>query len=77
MKNFNYIHFLQDLACEQKFEVSYINIEEKSLSGKFQCLVQMKTEPLAVCYGIGSTSKEAQADAAHNALEYLKLMTRK
>lgn len=45
--------------------------------GKFQCLVQLSTLPVAVCYGCGVTSKDAQASAAQNALEYLKIMTKK
>lgn len=47
------------------------------LPGKFQCLVQLSTLPVAVCYGCGATSKDAQASAAQNALEYLKIMTKK
>jgi RISC-loading complex subunit TARBP2 len=39
--------------------------------------VQLSTLPVAVCYGSGSSSKEAQASAAQNALEYLKIMTKK
>lgn len=46
-------------------------------TGKFQCLVQLSTLPVAVCYGCGVTSKDAQASAAQNALEYLKIMTKK
>ena len=45
--------------------------------GLYQCLVQLSTMPVAVCYGAGTTMKEAQSNAAHNALEYLKLMTKK
>jgi RISC-loading complex subunit TARBP2 len=39
--------------------------------------VQLSTLPVAVCYGSGNSSKEAQASAAQNALEYLKIMTKK
>jgi len=46
-------------------------------TGKSQCLVQLSTLPVAVCYGSGTSSKEAQASAAQNALEYLKIMTKK
>ncbi|KAJ4430993.1 hypothetical protein ANN_19586 [Periplaneta americana] len=75
--NFNFVQFLQEIASEQQFEVTYVDIEEKSITGKSQCLVQLSTLPVAVCYGSGNSSKEAQASAAQNALEYLKIMTKK
>ncbi|XP_014211571.1 interferon-inducible double-stranded RNA-dependent protein kinase activator A homolog [Copidosoma floridanum] len=73
----NLVQFLQEIASEQQFEVTYVDIEEKSINGKCQCLVQLSTLPVAVCYGSGLTSKDAQAFAAQNALEYLKIMTKK
>lgn len=76
-KDFNFVQFLQEIASEQTFEVTYVDIEEKSISGKWQCLVQLSTLPVAVCYGAGTSSKDAQAGAAQNALEYLKIMTKK
>ncbi|XP_075237127.1 protein Loquacious-like isoform X4 [Lycorma delicatula] len=75
--NFNFVQFLQEIATEQQFEVTYVDIEEKSITGKCQCLVQLSTLPVAVCHGSGNNSKEAQSVAAHNALEYLKIMTKK
>ena len=33
--------------------------------------------PVAVCHGIGKTKDEARGQAAHNALQYLKIMTKK
>ncbi|KAJ8981622.1 hypothetical protein NQ317_000850, partial [Molorchus minor] len=77
VKDFNFVQFLQDIATEQQFEVTYVDIEEKTLNGHSQCLVQLSTLPVAVCYGTSKTSKEAQASAAHHALEYLKIMTKK
>lgn len=76
-KDFNFVQFLQEIASEQSFEVTYVDIEEKSMTGRSQCLVQLSTLPVAVCYGSGITSKDAQSSAAHNALEYLKIMTKK
>lgn len=76
-KDFNFVQFLQDIATEQNFEITYVEIEEKSLGGRCQCLVQLSTLPVAVCFGTGLTPKEAQASAAHHALEYLKIMTKK
>lgn len=68
--------FLQDIAAEQKFEVTYVDIEEKSYSGQYQCLVQLSTLPVAVCQGSGNTIDIAKMSAARNALEYLKIMTK-
>ncbi|XP_013144021.1 PREDICTED: interferon-inducible double-stranded RNA-dependent protein kinase activator A-like isoform X1 [Papilio polytes] len=76
-KDFNFVQFLQEIASEQAFEVTYVDIEEKSMTGRSQCLVQLSTLPVAVCYGSGLTSKDAQSSAAQNALEYLKIMTKK
>lgn len=77
VKDFNYVQFLQEIALEQQFEATYVDIEEKSITGQTQCLLQLSTLPVAVCYGSGPTSKDAQSRAAQNALEYLKLMTKK
>lgn len=76
-EDINFVQMLQEIAVEQQFEVTYIDIEEKSLTGKFQCLAQLSTMPVAVCMGAGSTSKDAQNVAALNALQYLKIMTKK
>ncbi|CAG9865363.1 unnamed protein product [Phyllotreta striolata] len=76
-KDFNFVQFLHEIATEQGFEVTYVDIEEKSLSGRHQCLVQLSTLPVAVCCGVGKSPKEAKASAAHHALEYLKIMTKK
>ncbi|XP_012550852.2 loquacious isoform X3 [Bombyx mori] len=76
-KDFNFVQFLQEIASEQSFEVTYVDIEEKSMTGLCQCLVQLSTLPVAVCHGAGLTSKDAQSSAAQNALEYLKIMTKK
>lgn len=72
----NYVQFLHEIATEQQFEVTYVDIEERTHSGRFQCLVQLSTLPVAVCQGSGISSKDAQSNAAHNALDYLKIMTK-
>ena len=74
--NINYIQFLQEIAAEQQFEVTYVDIDEKTIYGHYQCLVQLSTLPVAVCQGCGKNSKDAQTSAARNALEYLKIMTK-
>ncbi|XP_035688430.1 RISC-loading complex subunit tarbp2-like [Branchiostoma floridae] len=81
--NSNYCQLLQELAEEQNFEVEYLDIagmfaaEELSASSLHQCLVQLTTQPVTVCHGQGHTRDEAHAHAAHNALQYLKLMVRR
>lgn len=72
----NFVQFLQEIASEQQFEVTFVDIEEKTYSGKFQCLVQLSTLPVAVCQGCGNNQTTAQTSAARNALEYLKIMTK-
>ncbi|XP_059099463.1 RISC-loading complex subunit TARBP2-like [Tigriopus californicus] len=69
------IELLTEIADEYEFTVTFIDIDEKSKDDKFHCLVQMSTVPVAVCYGIGETPTEAQANCAFNGLEYLRIMT--
>ena len=69
--------YLQDIGDEQEFTITYVDVEEKSKSDKFHCFVQLATNPVAVCFGIGEKSAEdARYDAARNALEYLRIMTK-
>ena len=48
--------------------------EERSLSGLCQCLVELSTQPITVCHGFAPNVDAARANAAHNALQYLKIM---
>lgn len=48
--------------------------EERSLSGLCQCLVELSTQPITVCHGFAPSTDAARANAAHNALQYLKIM---
>ncbi|XP_055548279.1 interferon-inducible double-stranded RNA-dependent protein kinase activator A homolog isoform X2 [Wyeomyia smithii] len=75
-RSVDFVQMLHDIATEQRFEVTYVDIDEKSLSGRYQCLVQLSTLPVAVCHGTGATAKDAQSAAARNSLEYLKIMTK-
>ncbi|XP_071153772.1 protein Loquacious-like [Mytilus edulis] len=70
----NYCQMLQEIAEAQRFEVNYLDIEETSHSGLRQCLVQLSTLPVAVLHGSGQNIYDAHAHAAHNALQYLRLM---
>ncbi|XP_028654338.1 RISC-loading complex subunit tarbp2 isoform X1 [Erpetoichthys calabaricus] len=74
MPNSNFCSLLNDLSEEQRFDISYLDIEERSLSGLCQCLVELSTQPITVCHGFAPTKDAARANAAHNALQYLKIM---
>ena len=68
--------YLKEIAAEQGFKVTYIDVEEKSKSGKYHCFIQATTDPVTVCFGVGEQSAEdAHMDAARNTLEYLRIMT--
>merc|ERR1719391_479833 len=71
------VKFLAKIAKEQRFDVTYVEIEEVSKKGAYQCLVQLSTVPVAVCFGKGETTEAARVGAAENALDYLKIMTKK
>ncbi|XP_035915091.1 interferon-inducible double-stranded RNA-dependent protein kinase activator A homolog B-like [Anopheles stephensi] len=75
-RNVNCTELLDEIAKEQRFLVTYVDIDEKSANNKFQCLVQLSTMPVAVCHGSGLTIPEAHAHAARNSLEYLKIMSK-
>ena len=47
-KNCDYVVTLTDLGKEQKFEVTYVEVEEKNDEDQTQCLVQLSTLPVAV-----------------------------
>lgn len=73
----DYVVMLTDVSQEQNFEVTYVEIEDRSDSGDLQCLVQLSTMPVAVCYGTGKDKTSANQEAARNALNYIKMMTKK
>jgi len=76
-KKCDYVGMLSELGKDQKIEVTYDEVEEKNDEDQTQCLVQLSTLPVAVCYGVGSDTKAANNDAARNALNYLKMMTKR
>ncbi|XP_021499222.1 RISC-loading complex subunit TARBP2 isoform X3 [Meriones unguiculatus] len=65
---------LSELSEEQAFHVSYLDIEELSLSGLCQCLVELSTQPATVCHGSAVTREAARGEAARRALQYLRIM---
>ncbi|XP_014402620.1 PREDICTED: interferon-inducible double-stranded RNA-dependent protein kinase activator A [Myotis brandtii] len=72
--NTNYIQLLSEIAKEQGFNITYLDIEELSANGQYQCLAELSTSPITVCHGSGISCSNAQSDAAHNALQYLKII---
>ncbi|KAM6981392.1 RISC-loading complex subunit tarbp2 [Aplochiton taeniatus] len=71
----NFCSVLSELSEEQRFDISYLDIEERSKSGLCQCLVELSTQPITVCHGFAQSQSAARASAAHNALQYLKIMS--
>jgi len=72
----NYVGTLEEVAKEQHFEVTYIDIEEVSKRGLYQSMVQLSTVPVALCFGHGTNQILAKQDAARDALAYIQLMTK-
>jgi len=73
----NCVESLEEIANEQHFEVTFVDVEEMSKRGLYQCMVQLSTVPVAVCFGQGEDVETAKKCAAKDALDYLKLMTKK
>ena len=67
---------LENIGQEQDFYVTYVDVEEKSRDDKYHCFVQLSTNPVAVCFGVGNTPEEAKDNSAVNALQYLRIMTK-
>ncbi|CDQ91357.1 unnamed protein product, partial [Oncorhynchus mykiss] len=64
-----------DQAVMYEPNVCFLDVpEERSLSGLCQCLVELSTQPITVCHGFAPNQDGARASAAHNALQYLKIM---
>uniref|UniRef100_A0A2I3SAI2 Protein activator of interferon induced protein kinase EIF2AK2 n=1 Tax=Pan troglodytes TaxID=9598 RepID=A0A2I3SAI2_PANTR len=72
--NTDYIQLLSEIAKEQGFNITYLDIDELSANGQYQCLAELSTSPITVCHGSGISCGNAQSDAAHNALQYLKII---
>ncbi|XP_077583815.1 interferon-inducible double-stranded RNA-dependent protein kinase activator A homolog isoform X1 [Stigmatopora nigra] len=72
--NMDYIQMLAELSAEQKFDVAYSDIDELTANGQYQCLVELSTYPVTVCHGTGISCTNAHHAAAHNALQYVKIV---
>ncbi|XP_016101692.1 interferon-inducible double-stranded RNA-dependent protein kinase activator A homolog [Sinocyclocheilus grahami] len=75
--NTDYIQMLLEISLELGFQVTYIDIDELTVNGQYQCLVELSTRPVTVCHGTGMTSSNAHNTAAHNALQYIKMVASK
>jgi len=71
------VKMLADISKEQKFEVTYVEVDEKTESGDTQCLVQISSFPVAVCYAVGKDFEKAKEESARIALNYLKMITKR
>ncbi|XP_076471284.1 RISC-loading complex subunit tarbp2-like [Babylonia areolata] len=72
----NFCQMLQEIAEVRRFEVTCYDISENTVTGQFQTLIKLTTNPVAVCHGSGSSMEDSRANAAHNALQYLRIMSK-
>ncbi|XP_051937662.1 interferon-inducible double-stranded RNA-dependent protein kinase activator A homolog isoform X2 [Hippocampus zosterae] len=72
--NMDYIQLMASLSKEQNFDIAYLDIDELTTNGQYQCLVELSTSPVTVCHGMGISRSNAHNDAAHSALQYIKIM---
>ncbi|XP_072435229.1 interferon-inducible double-stranded RNA-dependent protein kinase activator A homolog A-like isoform X2 [Chiloscyllium punctatum] len=72
--NTDYTQMLGEVMDEQGFDISYLDIDELTVNGQYQCLAELSTRPVTVCHGTGISRGNAHNDAAHNALQYLKII---
>ncbi|XP_062861719.1 interferon-inducible double-stranded RNA-dependent protein kinase activator A homolog [Trichomycterus rosablanca] len=72
--NTDYVQMILELSQEQGFVVTYFDIDELTANGQYQCLAELSTTPVTVCHGTGISCSNAHNDAAHNALQYIKIM---
>jgi len=76
-KNSGFCKVLDAVAKDHRFDVSYVDIQERNEAGKCQSLVQLSSMPISVCYGNGTAFEDARNNAAQAALHYLRIMTKK
>ena len=69
------LEMLEKIGEEQQFKLRFIEIENISKRGFYQCTVQLSLLPVAVCFGEGKDRFSAKQAAAKDGLNYLKLMT--
>ena len=69
------IEVLEEIGYDQQFIMTYVDVENVSKRGLYQCMIQLCLVPVAVCFGEGENRDLAREAAARDALNYLKLMT--
>nr|XP_057938171.1 interferon-inducible double-stranded RNA-dependent protein kinase activator A homolog [Doryrhamphus excisus] len=72
--NTDYIQLMSELSKEQSFAVAYLDIDELTANGQYQCLAELSTSPVTVCHGTGISHSNAHNAAAHSALQYIKII---
>uniref|UniRef100_A0A2R8ZZ74 DRBM domain-containing protein n=1 Tax=Pan paniscus TaxID=9597 RepID=A0A2R8ZZ74_PANPA len=65
---------LSELSEKQVFHVSYLDVEELSLSRLCQCLVELSFQLATAYHGSATTREAAHGEAACRALQYHKIM---
>jgi len=71
--NLNCLSLFNELSKEQKFDFSFIDLDEKTDDDECQCVLELGTQPSIVFFGTGSDTRDANGTAARVALNYLKL----
>ncbi|KAL8566080.1 hypothetical protein ACOMHN_045255 [Nucella lapillus] len=69
----NYAQMLLEIASTRKIDANFIAVPEKTTLGQFQTIVTLTSNPVIVCHGCGTSDDDAEASAAHNALQYLRI----
>nr|XP_004226748.1 RISC-loading complex subunit tarbp2 [Ciona intestinalis] len=64
---------LEELANKHSFDAVYKDIEQTTVNGDRQCLLEVSTQPPCVLHGRGKSLNQSHSDAAVNALEYLTI----
>lgn len=67
---------LKRVSEENDFHLIAIAMDEKSTMDKFQCLIEMTTNPIGVCQGMGDTEEEAEYNAVVACLDFIKIQVK-
>lgn len=65
---------LHEESIKHGFTTEFLDINERSTCGLFQCLLRLNTMPASVVHGQGATVQDSHVEAARHALQYLKIM---
>lgn len=71
----DYVLVLEEIAREQCFNLSCIDVAGQSNTGPAQCVIEAAVQPTPLlCHGSGASDHEARNDAASNLIECMALM---